>query len=485
MTVSYNHTSFPTQQLIYPPAAASQLIGLPLAGARVFTYESGNHTTPKTTYQTNIFTPPTPPPVLSNPVVANAIGQVTIYWALDDSDIDDLYYVEIKGPTGDDTIYYSYDNFDGAALIGVTPPSENIDFNLVRNPQFTFNRFKPFPATYILTGESTSGVDDGIYVADDWKFTKSNSTCVENISITPFTLGQQVVPHNPVNYLSWHIGTAGSAETYKKIFQEYSSVQTLSGFGTDYTVTFQFYAKSSGNSIISIDFRQFFGTGGSPAADVVTPWPDGNITLNSTWTLYSGHITIPSVQGKGLGTSGTDKLMFEINLPLNASSSANLDITNVQIEFGSTPNVFQYETPNDQRTRLNKDWFGPATGDMKFSFALAAAAPGWVTMSGGTIGNVSSGATAYACEDAYALYKMMYDNSVDANCPVLPGGRGANALTDFNANKHLQLPITQDSMPYMTDSPDAAALGLHFDIPAQSGAGVNFPYTQFYYFVKL
>jgi len=434
MTTSYNHTSFPTQQLIYPPSAASQLIGLPIAGARVFTYSSQNHAIPKTTYQTNVGSPP---PALPNPVVANAIGQVTIYWALDDSDITDLYYVEIKGATGDDTIYYSYDNFDGAAIIGGVAPTEVIDFNLVRNPQFTFNRFKPYPATYVLTNENHS-VDDGVYVADDWKFSKSNASAIENIAITPFTLGQPTVPHNPVNYLSWNIDTAGSAETYKKIFQEYESVQTLSG----YAVTFQFWASSIGNSQITIDFRQYFGSGGG-SADVVTAYSSNPIILSPTWTQYTGTITIPSVVGKSLGTGGDDKLMFEINFPLNATSAANVDITNVQIEFGTTANEFQYETPNDQKARLDEDWFVVPTGTIKDGVMLPAQVTGWIALNDGTVGNVASAATTYASEDAYALYALLWGNVTNINCPVSTG-RGASALADFNANKTIRLPLSAD-----------------------------------------
>lgn len=456
MTINYNHTSFPTQQLIYPPAAVSTLIGLPLAGARVFTYKASDHTTPKTTYESNMGSPP---PALPNPVVANAIGQVTIYWALDDNDVTNtgLYYVRILGPDGDDTLYYEYDNFDGASLIGQIAPGDTIDFNLVRNPQFTFNRFKPYPATYILTNEDNMGVDDGIYIADDWKFTKSNTSTIENISITPFTAGQAQVTYNPVNYLSWNIDTAGSGETYKKIFQEYKSVQTLSG----QTVTFQFWATSSGNSTITIDFRQYFGTGGGASADVVSPI----ITkvLTNAWAQYSATIAIPPILGKSIGTSGTDKLMFEINFPLNATAAANVDITNIQIEFGSVANEFQYETPNDQRTRLDQDWFGVPTGDIKFTGLYNQDPPGWIVMQDEKIGNATSGAY-WAREDGYALYAVLWNNFADPQCPVSTG-RGANALADFNAGKTINLPLTGCRLFGNT----GAAVGLTARVPGVTG----------------
>ena len=429
MTTTYNPSAFPTQQIIYPPSAASQVIGLPIAGARVFTWSSLNHATPKTTYQTNSGSPP---PALPNPVVANGIGQVEIYWALNDADITDLYFVQIKGPTGDDTVYYSYDNFDGAAYIGNDSPSTRNDVNFVRNPQFTWNRFKK---TYNLNAASAA-VYTGVFVADDWYFTKNNTNATETIVIEDFALGQDVVPDNPIHYLNWTLTSGASGETYKNIFQKFASVQTLAGK----TVTLQFWASSNVSTPFTVKFRQFFGTGGSPSTDVVTAFPNP-FTLTSGFALYTGTVTIPDIDSKVLGTSLTDCLQLEFNLPLNAGGSTTFNLANVQLEPGSVANAFQYETPNDQQTRLSKDWFGPPTGDIKFAAGALGNYPGWLRMNDGTIGNIASLATTFASENAYALYDYLWTNFANPQCPVSTG-RGANSLADFNANKTLNLPLT-------------------------------------------
>jgi microcystin-dependent protein len=79
------------------------------------------------------------------------------------------------------------------------------------------------------------------------------------------------------------------------------------------------------------------------------------------------------------------------------------------------------------------------TGDVKFSIQPTAAT-GWLAYNGeGTIGDATSGGTVRANADCSALYQLIYNQISDAICPVT-GGRGANAITDFNAHKAIALP---------------------------------------------
>lgn len=77
------------------------------------------------------------------------------------------------------------------------------------------------------------------------------------------------------------------------------------------------------------------------------------------------------------------------------------------------------------------------TGDLKHT-ANPAGQSGWIFLDGKTIGNASSGATGRANNDTLALFTMFYDNYSDTICPV-SGGRGANAATDFAANKTITI----------------------------------------------
>ena len=59
---------------------------------------------------------------------------------------------------------------------------------------------------------------------------------------------------------------------------------------------------------------------------------------------------------------------------------------------------------------------------------------GWVRCNGRTIGSASSGATERANADCQALFEFKWNTYNNTYCPV-SGGRGANALADWGANK--------------------------------------------------
>jgi hypothetical protein len=79
-----------------------------------------------------------------------------------------------------------------------------------------------------------------------------------------------------------------------------------------------------------------------------------------------------------------------------------------------------------------------STGDFKWR-ATGEFITGWVKANAQTIGSATSGATQRANADTQNLFIYEWTICPNAHCPVL-GGRGANALADFNANKQLTLP---------------------------------------------
>lgn len=67
---------------------------------------------------------------------------------------------------------------------------------------------------------------------------------------------------------------------------------------------------------------------------------------------------------------------------------------------------------------------------------INATRSGWVRGNALTIGSSSSGASERANADCQALFEYFWNTFADSLCPVT-GGRGANALTDWNANKRI------------------------------------------------
>lgn len=82
-----------------------------------------------------------------------------------------------------------------------------------------------------------------------------------------------------------------------------------------------------------------------------------------------------------------------------------------------------------------------STGDFKWRQAQSAGA-GWIAATGGTIGNVGSGATSRANADTLALFTLWWTDYTDAQLPIqtvtgAASTRGASAAADWAAGKRL------------------------------------------------
>jgi hypothetical protein len=104
-----------------------------------------------------------------------------------------------------------------------------------------------------------------------------------------------------------------------------------------------------------------------------------------------------------------------------------------------------------------------STGDTKFR-PTAETLSGWVKLNGLTIGSALSGASGRANADTQALFVYLWTNCDNAHCPVL-GGRGANGLADFNANKQLTTPDWRARVPVGLDDMGAPAAGRFAGVP--------------------
>lgn len=64
---------------------------------------------------------------------------------------------------------------------------------------------------------------------------------------------------------------------------------------------------------------------------------------------------------------------------------------------------------------------------------------GWVRQNGLTIGSATSGASERANADCQNLFLYLWNKYSNSKCPVV-GGRGANAVADWGANKQITMP---------------------------------------------
>lgn len=94
-----------------------------------------------------------------------------------------------------------------------------------------------------------------------------------------------------------------------------------------------------------------------------------------------------------------------------------------------------------------------ATGDTKFR-PSADVLTGWIRCNGNTIGSAVSGATERANADTQNLFVYLWNTF--SGLPV-SGGRGANALADFGANKTISTIDMRGFAPHGLDTMGAAA----------------------------
>jgi len=152
-------------------------------------------------------------------------------------------------------------------------------------------------------------------------------------------------------YTQIAVTSVAGANNYYKLQQPIEDVRILAG----QTVTVSFWAKAaSGTPSIALELYQFFGTGGSPSADV--PGIGQAQALTTTWTKYSKTFAIPSLAGITLGTTANTSytvLGFWLDAGTNlsgvggraagigAQASKTVSIAQVQLEVGPVATPFE------------------------------------------------------------------------------------------------------------------------------------------------
>ncbi len=370
----------------------------------------------------------------------------------------------MDGPNGNDirVYYYPYNAQGGLELYYIVVKDSNGNTKLVRqawpnisnpdedNGAFSYNfirngSFSSWSNGTVYSGVKTGSVSTTDYLVDDWIYKQDDTSQVINVSRGTFIPGDDSVPGNPPFYLIYEDTSSGSGLGTFNYFQQYfTSVQTLNDKNVTAEIWLNQAAGAAGN--FSLELIQYFGTGGSPSDEV-----SQTVILIPTmevgeWTRYSGTALLPSIFGKTIGTNGDDKLLVNLNMPLN--QTAKVYICKARLEEGLIIAGSQ-EISNDDIARQTNTLSLQAnfkTGDVKPTIR-AVSDPGWLLMDDTTIGNPSSGATHIAFS-YFALFSLLWNNIHDVQwAPIFTSAGvistyGANALADWNANKRLSLTKT-------------------------------------------
>ena len=221
-----------------------------------------------------------------------------------------------------------------AAIAGLITLDQNVESGM--------NYFSNANFHYAQRGTSHSTVG---YGSIDRMFLDHNGSTA-TMEQQDFTLGQTDVPNDPRHFCRTIVSSSVGVANYGYIQTRIEYVETLS----DTEVTYSFWAKADAIKDMTVEFVQHFGTGGSPSSDV-TALGVQKFTLSTTWQKFTHTFTLPNIQGKSLGTSGSDSLRvyfwFDAGSDFNARTdnlgqqSGIFDIANVKLEQGSEATKFQ------------------------------------------------------------------------------------------------------------------------------------------------
>ena len=103
------------------------------------------------------------------------------------------------------------------------------------------------------------------------------------------------------------------------------------------TCTLSFWVKGSASTTLNnIYARQAFGSGGSSVVD--TAFSPISHSVTTSYTKYTGTVTLPSISGKTLGSG------HHLELFMQVPNGVTLYITGVQLEVGDTATPFEHRS---------------------------------------------------------------------------------------------------------------------------------------------
>lgn len=146
--------------------------------------------------------------------------------------------------------------------------------------------------------QSTNG-----YGSDD-RFSNLHNGSTKTHSQQAFVPGQTAVPGNPKFFSRTAVTSVANVANYVIKNHYIEDVNTFAGK----TVTAVFWAKAAAAQNMAFDIRQYFGTGGSPSADV-TAIGAQLIPLTTNWQKFALLISIPPIAGKTLGSNNDHSLI--------------------------------------------------------------------------------------------------------------------------------------------------------------------------------
>jgi hypothetical protein len=308
----------------------------------------------------------------------NALQSIYTQQELDDSLVDGLAGVIPNGDKGDITTsvngsVWTIDNgaVTTAKLASVIAPTVS---SLNGGPLAGFrNRIINGNFDIWQRGTSFTGNE---YGADRWIHNRVGTT--HTATREPFELGQTDVPGEPTYYCRTVVSSVAGAGNYAALLQFIEGVRTFAG----QQVTVSFWAKVDSTKNIAIELQQGFGTSGSPSA-AVTGIGTTKVSIGTNWQKVTVTATLPSINGKALGTDVNNYLglviFFDAGSDFNARTdslgqqSGTFEIAQVQIEPGGVATPFEHRPIGTELALCQRYFYRPNISYFEQGRADAAA----------------------------------------------------------------------------------------------------------------
>lgn len=224
---------------------------------------------------------------------------------------------------------------------------------------------------------SSAAAATGRYVADRWYMEGNISSVATDRANSTFTLGQTDVPNNPKYWYRSVVTSVSNVASFAILRQGIEGVQTFAG----QTAVLTFWAKADASKNIAVEFKQVFGTGGSPSATVLVA--PTTCALTTTWTKYTVPVTMPSISGKVLGSNNDDRVeiqfWFDAGSNYNArtnslgNQSGTFDIAQVQFEPGPVASTFEQRAISLEQVLCQRYSYVPPLGGAATRLAFSIA----------------------------------------------------------------------------------------------------------------
>jgi hypothetical protein len=176
------------------------------------------------------------------------------------------------------------------------------------------------------------------------RFRGHGSGATFNMSQQAVTLGGE--SGLPIQFTKFLRYNATTGANNCGVWQAVEDVTRVQG-----THTLSFYAKGTNpaGGVISLDNRQYFGSGGSSELDDDTR----TFSVTSTWQKFTFTVT-PTVAGKTIGASSYYRPFFKQPSSDNGSAAWTLDITGVQLEVGDTATPFEHRSYGEELAKCHR-----------------------------------------------------------------------------------------------------------------------------------